>query len=172
MSFYFATKFCILSPMNVMKWFILKLGFIGIDGTIRNYTMISNRQKPIIILVGTLISKIGVFGTQKIHTWSYRSLYTHYEWLFAAACGVEAWLTHIFCENENGAFITVHGDNYSNMMTDFFVLSFHGTDVNDVCFQFAHKTHLISQSIYCIEPLIAAKELQFYMIELFSVGRC
>lgn len=40
-----------------------------------------------------------------------------------------------FFQNEDGATITVNGDTYRTMITDFFVPALHGIDVNDVWFQ-------------------------------------
>ena len=67
------------------------LGFIG-----PRWKKTSFRMKLIFILMGTLISKIDVYGAQKTYTWSYRSQCVHYKRLFGAACGAKAVLASIY----------------------------------------------------------------------------
>ena len=54
-----------------------------------------NLMKLIFILVDTLRSKTAVLGYQDSQAWSYRSQYTHYEWLFGETCWAEASVVHI-----------------------------------------------------------------------------
>ena len=52
----------------------------------------------------------------------------------------------IFFENERGLTITVNADMYSTIITDFFVLAFHGIDVNVVWFQQDNVTYYTSHA--------------------------
>ena len=52
----------------------------------RDQSQTSFQINLIFNLVGTLISKITLFGAQKSHMWSYRSQRTHYDRLFSADC--------------------------------------------------------------------------------------
>ena len=78
-------------------------------GSTRNSTMMSALQKKIsfrmmliFIWVSRLISKIGIFGTQKTHTWYYRSQCSHYKCVFDETCGALPSLAIFFFENEVG----------------------------------------------------------------------
>ena len=97
----------------------------SLDGPTRNYTILQKkkklyfRKKLIYIVMGTLISKINLFRTQKTHTWCYRNYCTHYERLFGAPCRAEASLAHMSLTNDDSASITVNEDIYRIIWTIF-----------------------------------------------------
>ena len=92
MLFYSVTKFSIFSLLNVMNQFMIE----QLWDLIEIYCQSKEKKiKLIFIFVGTLISKIGVFGAQKSHTSSYRSHGPHDEWLVCADCAAEASLAVI-----------------------------------------------------------------------------
>ena len=91
MLFYSATEFSILCSLNVLNRFTPTIDRVNLPK--KN---ISFRKELIFLLVGTLISKSGIFRAHKIHTWSYRSQCSHYDWLFVAALGAKAQLANIY----------------------------------------------------------------------------
>ena len=85
-------------------------------------------MKLIFILVGTLVSKVTVFEVQKTHTHQLRVTV----WCSMWSGGI---IGPYFFKSERNPIITVNGDTYRTMITDFFITVFYGTDVHEVCFQ-------------------------------------
>ena len=104
------------------------------------------------------------FGAQKTQALSYRRECTQYDWLFA---------------------LLVDRRHQCAMMAKWIFLypSLHVIDMKDAWFQQDVITHLMPQSIYCVELLMAvylaemvmlfgAKKLQFDTVGPFFVERC
>ena len=92
MSFYSITKFSILSRFDLR---FSNVAIYRANEKLHDDLIFAKKSyfriKPIFILMGTLITKIAVFGAQKVHMWFYRS---QCDRLFGTACGAEASLTH------------------------------------------------------------------------------
>ena len=90
---------------------------------------------PNYVCMGMLISKIAIFVAQKTQTWSYRSQWTYYVWVFDAAYKAEYIICSYSSENGDGTSITINGDTYRTMISERFVTALHGINKNDVWFQ-------------------------------------
>ena len=104
--------------------------------------------KFIFIWVGTLISKIAIFGAQKIRTWANKSQCTHYEWPFLMACRANTSLCHISLKIRT-----------SQLLRSMETAALHSINENDVLISqlmmMQLGIHLMTQSIYCLKRLMA-----------------
>lgn len=81
-----------------------------------------------------LTSIIAVYGTTQIHTRFTRYQCIHKKLLFGAEFGPAASLVRTF-ENDVGKAITVNGERYRTMITDFFWPKLNDINVDDMWFQ-------------------------------------
>ena len=144
-----------------------------------NSTIISIRPKKKFIftdeahfhLVGTLKSKLSVFGTQKTYAWSYNS-HLKSDWLVVLVDRRRNWPT--FFENEHDLTVTGNGNTNYTMINDSFMHALHVVDMNDVLFHWNGATCHISLDIIDVKAAMVMSfenKLQFNSVGTFSVGR-
>ena len=108
----------------------------SLDGPTRNCTIMSLLlKKKIIFSDRAHFHPGGYINKQNCHIWgSENPCFIYYEQLLGAACEAEATLVQSFFQNEDSANVTVNGDRFCTMLSDFFfVPALHGIYVSNVC---------------------------------------
>ncbi|GFW23932.1 hypothetical protein TNCV_946161 [Trichonephila clavipes] len=81
--------------------------------------------------MATSTNKTAAFGVKLIHKCMSKHRYIQKNWLFGALYG----LVESFFKNDEGHNVTVNGDRYRAMITNFFIPELNNHDVQELWFQ-------------------------------------